>query len=328
MLVSEHVRRLVVLTLFLLFWVKAQAVQVEQLLEQNPRQALNQLNTLLSNDANDHSALFFKAVALENLGEVDQAITAYRDLIARKPDSPEPYVNLARLYTKQGKLSQAKQTLIDSFEQHEVFATAFQGLQQINAHLAAKAYQQALNKQTQLESPEIRRFTALKSVKTNINAQPTEIASVASKEITQTQKTTVQSPPVVAVKTSSSPAVESVSEQVSVSPPQLRANVMAWAKAWSDRDVVQFISYYATDYTVPNKTRAEWLSDRRLKITNKKFIKVNVGAFKQQVLDDGNIQVDFVQSYRSDTIADTIRKRLTFKKFGVNWKIIAEKVIR
>lgn len=323
MMTKKQIRIMAHTAIFLLCSVITQASELQQLVQQNPQEAIKQLNSLITKDANNQNAYFLKAVALENAGQTNNAITAYQEVIKRFPENPEPYVNLARLYIAQGNLTQAKTILANSFDQNEAYAAAYQGLQQINAHLAAKVYQQALNKQTSIDQPVIKRFTALALPEESLTS---EVAVVATK------KETVSTPVATNVPASNSPTNQSVqSIETPESPkttPELKVNVLGWAKAWSDQNVIKFVGYYADNYSVPGKTRAQWLYDRRIKITNKEFIKVNVGAFQQKQLGDDEIQVDFVQSYRSDTIVDTIRKRLTFKKFGAKWKIIDERVIQ
>lgn len=107
--------------------------------------------------------------------------------------------------------------------------------------------------------------------------------------------------------------------------------VNAWAKAWSAQDVKSYVSFYTDDYVPAGKnlTHKQWLAQRQIRLTNKSFINVEVSDYKVKDLG-GRFSVTFTQHYRSDSIDDRIRKRLTFAKSGDNWskaKIMNERVL-
>lgn len=95
--------------------------------------------------------------------------------------------------------------------------------------------------------------------------------------------------------------------------------VRSWAKAWAAQDVEAYINHYASAYT-PGSTisREQWLEQRRVRLTNKAFIEVEVDEFSVKNLGE-RFSVTFTQHYRSNTVDDTIRKRLIFKKQGDSW---------
>jgi len=103
--------------------------------------------------------------------------------------------------------------------------------------------------------------------------------------------------------------------------------VKSWAEAWSAQDVDAFVSFYKRWYSTPGKNHAQWVSDRQVKLTNKRYISVVVSSIKQKKISENRFAVDFTQNYQSDTINDTIRKRLVFDKINGQWKISNEKVI-
>ncbi len=110
----------------------------------------------------------------------------------------------------------------------------------------------------------------------------------------------------------------------------LRDQVLGWAKAWSDQDVAAYVAYYKSNYSPSGSgfSHRQWVADRDKKLTNKKFIAVSVKGFEQKKINDSStIEVSFDQTYRSNTVSDTIRKQLTFEKEGGQWKIIREQVI-
>lgn len=108
--------------------------------------------------------------------------------------------------------------------------------------------------------------------------------------------------------------------------------VKSWAKAWSDQNVDGYVAHYRDGYTPPGSdiTHTTWLQQRQARLTNKKFIQVDVTNFAVQ--NSGNkFFVTFTQRYKSNTMDDTIRKQLQFAKNGSDWdqaKIIGERVVR
>jgi len=106
--------------------------------------------------------------------------------------------------------------------------------------------------------------------------------------------------------------------------------VQSWARAWSAQDVLAYVNHYADNYSSSRSiTRAQWLEQRQVRLTNKEFIKVNVSAF--QVKDLGTqFSVTFSQYYQSNTVDDTVTKTLVFNKNGGDWskaKIVSERLV-
>src|SRR5206468_7310366 len=55
---------------------------------------------------------------------------------------------------------------------------------------------------------------------------------------------------------------------------QVAATVDGWAKAWSNKDVKGYLSYYAADFEVPKGSRAVWEKERAERISRPKSIAV------------------------------------------------------
>jgi len=107
--------------------------------------------------------------------------------------------------------------------------------------------------------------------------------------------------------------------------------VVAWAASWSAQNVSDYVAHYADNYTPPRAslTRQQWLEQRRVRLTNKTFINVQVSDFVIKDLDD-QFSVTFSQHYRSNTVDDTITKTLVFAKNSGEWsnaKIVNEIVV-
>ncbi len=94
------------------------------------------------------------------------------------------------------------------------------------------------------------------------------------------------------------------------------ALVESWAKAWSAQDVDRYVGFYESNYTPHSAlTHAQWLEQRRVRLTNKSFIEVKVDDFDISATNEG-FSVTFSQHYRSNTLDDTITKRLNFSMAG------------
>ena len=108
--------------------------------------------------------------------------------------------------------------------------------------------------------------------------------------------------------------------------------VKGWAKAWSDQNVAGYLSFYKPDYSSSsNLSHDQWVAQRRIRLTNKAFIKVDVRDFLVIATTNG-FSVTFTQHYRSNTLDDTIRKRIEFEKASdAAWssaKIVSEKIVK
>jgi len=147
------------------------------------------------------------------------------------------------------------------------------------------------------------------------------------------QAETPDSQPVVAslTKRADQPAVVDQRERRKRQRAQATNLVRNWATAWSNQSVADYIAYYADDYRPRkgNLNHKQWLEQRRIRLTNKKFIQVAVRDFSIEEATDKFV-VTFSQHYRSNTLDDTIRKQLVFAKAGEDWsdsKIVDERVV-
>ncbi len=101
--------------------------------------------------------------------------------------------------------------------------------------------------------------------------------------------------------------------------------VVAWAQAWSRRDVDAYVAAYTPDYAGPKAkaTRQAWLDERRERIASRKEISVEVSNLKLKREGD-SVTATFVQSYRSDGPTDRMRKRLVLVQVNGRWLIQRE----
>ncbi len=82
-----------------------------------------------------------------------------------------------------------------------------------------------------------------------------------------------------------------------------------WARAWSEQDADAYLGFYAENFIPPGgKTRADWESQRRRRLSGPKNILIELDDFKLKQLTENLVQVEVIQSYKSDIYADRSRK--------------------
>jgi ketosteroid isomerase-like protein len=138
-------------------------------------------------------------------------------------------------------------------------------------------------------------------------------------------------PAVTAAVTAALPAVVDKTQNPAATPEkqdpiEIQNAVQAWAKAWSDKDMKRYYAAYASQFTPANgATRAQWESDRRIRIVSKKTIAVELRDMK--VTAKGHTAtVRFKQIYSSDNLKGTSRKTLDMVRQGQKWLIVRESV--
>ncbi|MBM2829369.1 MAG: hypothetical protein HW411_159 [Gammaproteobacteria bacterium] len=328
--------------------------QAQSLIAQGDlKQALAITDAVLAKDSKSVEARFIKGLILTKLNDLAKAEQVFLELTTEHPDLPEPYNNLAVIYAAQGQYDKAEEALQQAINTHPSYATAHENIGDIYAKMASQAYNQALeldqNNETAREKLSL--IGELFSVPT-----PAEKVEVVQKETTveparRTTENVVAATPVPEPAPEIKPVQESTSEirpvpestseikLVPESVPEIKENqdvqiketiintVNNWADAWSRQDVNTYLSYYADEFTpAGNLSRAAWVEQRQSRLRNPKFIKVSV--IKPVILMHGNehAQVNFLQSYKSDTLDDTINKTLLMQKLNNQWLIIQEQV--
>ena len=88
---------------------------------------------------------FLRARILVTMGVLEKAERTYRELITRYPARPEPYNNLARLYSAQGKLDQAASLLRAGLYTDPAYRALFDNLTRIYAEQATRSLSAALD---------------------------------------------------------------------------------------------------------------------------------------------------------------------------------------
>ena len=101
--------------------------------------------------------------------------------------------------------------------------------------------------------------------------------------------------------------------------------VNAWAKAWSAKNVNNYLASYSDSFKTPKgESRKEWEQTRRERVGRPAKINVEVSNPKV-VMDGSNIaKVSFKQTYSANGKPQHTSKTLTMKKVGDSWLIDQE----
>ncbi len=109
---------------------------------------------------------------------------------------------------------------------------------------------------------------------------------------------------------------------------ELANAVSAWAAAWSEQRVKNYLSFYAADFQPTGfSSREAWEATRRQRVAAPSFIEVDIDLGSMRVTEIGPDQASatFVQRYRSDRYGDTVEKTLVFVREDGGWRIRTER---
>lgn len=119
------------------------------------------------------------------------------------------------------------------------------------------------------------------------------------------------------------PAPAAAASDAAGAPDEVRAAVLAWAEAWSRRDVDAYIASYVPDYNGRGQ-RSVWLAERRERIRGRELIEVKIDDLRLTPKSRGRVAAKFVQSYRSDVMSERGHKELVLVRVGTRWLIARE----
>jgi tetratricopeptide (TPR) repeat protein len=319
------------------------------------RQALDRANAYLNTKPKDAVARFIRGIAQSELGKTNDAIQTFQSLTEDFPELPEPYNNLAVLYSSKGQFEKARVALELAIQTHPSYATAHENLGDIYAKLASQAYDKAL----QLDRANNGAATKLNLVRDLFSTNPkantaprvAPLATVAAASSAATPVTTRPSTPAVAAAPSAAPTpppkaappaapataapttptpAPAATAPVATAGKEASAEVVAavnrWAKAWSSRNADGYLASYSKSF-VPDRgqSRAAWSAARRERVTTPKKISVEIVDPVVQIVSPNEARATFRQNYSSDSLSTRSRKTLTLVKEDGEWKISRER---
>ncbi|MFQ5526488.1 MAG: hypothetical protein ACE5GX_09535, partial [Thermoanaerobaculia bacterium] len=112
-------------------------------------------------------------------------------------------------------------------------------------------------------------------------------------------------------------------------PTTVAESVQAWARAWSERSVDDYLDSYSDRFVPASGLELDrWRARRRERLLNQGAIRVAVVSLSVEELAPNEQRVAFTQSYRSEVYHDRVRKSLRMVWEDGRWKIVEEVVVR
>ena len=296
-------------------------------------EALTKADAFLAGKPNDPQMRFLKGVIQRSSGKQAEAIATFTKLTEDYPELPEPYNNLAVLYAGQGQFDKARAALEMAIRTNPSYSTAHENLGDVYARLASQAYNKAL----QLDGanaavpPKLALIRELFSPgnkgqrpSVTVAAAASAAAAAAPKPVASTTAAAPAAQPVAATPPSAPAVKPAAASADSAAEQAAQEAVLAWAKAWSAKDVASYLGAYSKEFAPPGKqSRAAWEEDRRKRIVGKTSISVKLDNL--DVTISGNKAVaKFRQQYRAGALSVSSRKTLHLLKTGDHWQITKE----
>ena len=319
--------------------------------------AIEQLRTLVKNDADNYEAWFLFGVAHVHEQQFHQAIEAFRQVINLRPDLAEPHNNLAAVYNNLGDTKAAVKELEIALEKRPNYTIAEENLADLYIKLALQHYRNTLKTSP---NPVIeQRYARLVQVR---NPMPDNVSSPAAKnmpvpeqpmveqkatEKAATQHTEKQAmqphilTPAVAQKPQTTqPKTEQPQvkkDQATVMPTVADQSITgvldaleAWREAWSAQNLDAYFSAYADDYQPDARFDSldAWKAYKKRVISNKSFIRIELDQVEVNMQDKTTATVKLLQRFHSNTYNGKDFKKITFKYTPQGWRIIAEATVQ
>ena len=295
--------------------------------------AMTKAEAFLAAKPNDPQMRFLKGVIQRSSGKQAEAIATFTKLTEDYPELPEPYNNLAVLFAGQGQFDKARAALEMAIRTNPSYSTAHENLGDVYARLASQAYNKAL----QLDGanaavpPKLALIRELFSPgnkgqrpSVTVAAAASAAAAAAPKPVASTTAAAPAAQPVAATPPSAPAAKPAAASADSAAEQAAQEAVLAWAKAWSAKDLASYLGAYSKEFTPPGKqSRAAWEEDRRKRIVGKSSISVKLDNLDVSI--SGNKAVaKFRQHYHAGALSVSSRKTLHLLKTGDRWQITKE----
>lgn len=308
-------------------------------------EALKVLEAGLKANANDPQLRFTKGLVLMEQKHTEEAIAIFLKLSEDYPDLPEPYNNLAVLYSQDNQFEKARVALNMAMKTNASYATALANLGDIHARMAAQSYGKAMNVQGQNGGAQsklqvLTAFTVPTPPAVVAQAKPAVIipppalvatpqqkldnlpSETVAKTAAATAAMTAPKPDRNAVASPATPlkkALQPSSEQTDVA-----GAVDEWVKAWTEKDMDAYVAAYENGYYGNGtKNHAAWVRLRKTRILGKDNIEIDIQNQKVEI-DGDTAVVSFRQLYTGGAVKSDDLKTLTFKKKSGKWKITKE----
>ena len=293
----------------------------------------------------DPQMRFLKGVIQRSAGKSAEAILTFTKLTEDFPELPEPYNNLAVLYSSQGQFEKARTALEMAIRTNPSYATAHENLGDIYSRLASQAYNSALQIDANSAGAAPKLAIIKEVFKANLKAQPAVSASIPVAPVISAAPKAVTPVPTPPAPTAPAPAAKPavvapipVQTAATAPPPpaqikpvisdkaskDVEAALNAWAKAWEAKDMVNYLGAYGKEFIPPgNQTRAVWEQERKKRILGKSNIVLKIQNLTIDI--NGNKAIaKFHQNYRANSLSVSSRKTIDLVKSAEQWLITKE----
>ena len=106
---------------------------------------------------------------------------------------------------------------------------------------------------------------------------------------------------------------------------EVRSHVEAWARAWSEQRVDDYIACYADDYAPAGMSHEAWIQQRRQRLLAPARISVRLADVEVTVIDAGRARVRFRQFYETESMNRRTTKIQELVRQPGGWKIVSER---
>lgn len=272
----------------------------------------------------DVQLMFFDGVIMAQTGDTRGAVAVFEQMADKYPELPEPHNNLGVLYAARGDLEKAKAAFERAILTNPSYAAAHKNMADVYAVLAKQNYGKALQADV-ANAPKAPQMTLLGNITPGSAAKDAVIVASA-----ETQQAKAQ-PAAPAEKAEPQTPEPTVQPEAPTQPDQsqlaadVEQSVMAWAGAWSKRDIKGYLASYSDNFDPGRLSLAAWKQQRTDRIVPRKRISVGISKLRVTV-DSDKASVNFTQSYASDTFNGTSNKRLNMALEDGRWLIVKESV--
>lgn len=326
---------------------------VKQLREGQLTQAAKLIASERKNHPKDVEMWFLEGVVQAQSGQTDKAMATFTQITQAYPQHAESFNNLGVLAASKGQLDAARAYFEKALHTHPSYAIVHKNLGDVNSQLAKTAYSKALLVDPKVKPAPVQlsmlgSTTLGPALPATPPAAPEPQAQTPSKEAVLPPASVSPAPaaapiaskPVTPEPVPAAPTVKPVSppkaepapakadvpskSQDDIERKQVEEALRTWARAWSKKDMPQYLAAYAPSFDPPGKaSRKAWEEERRIRIVGKRSIHVELSQFHIRIKGT-QAQAQFAQQYDSDSFKGRSTKNLSLVKEKGRWLISSE----
>ncbi|MGM0412281.1 MAG: tetratricopeptide repeat protein [Pseudomonadota bacterium] len=303
--------------------------------------ARERVESILDEEPEHPGARFVKAQLLAREGDEEGAVELLKELVADEPEMPEPYNNLAVLLARQGELEAARDALEKGLATSEVYSTLYENLSTVYVEMARRSYAQALqlDPEEKREEPGLRELAALEEPR---RGRVSLMASVEEEGAAEGEAATAGEDAGDEASAGEEEADEAEdateADDVGDETLNIRAGeattraiterLEAWAAAWSEQSVEDYIAAYSADYSPEGLGREQWEQQRHDRIGRPDWIEVELDRIEVWNTGPDTATAIVRQHYGSDTYSDVTLKSLQMVRQEGDWVIDGERTLK